>query len=60
MLLTQIDILAFSARVCPPTTMKNAVAGYIKINDEIYLYAVVEGVVSGQPCCQHHLFISNP
>lgn len=26
--------------------MDNAVAGYIRINDDIYLYAVVEGVVS--------------
>lgn len=31
--------------------MKNAaVAGYIRINDGIYLYAVVEGAVSGQLC----------
>lgn len=40
--------------------VKKAVAGCIKINDKINLYAAVEGVVSGQWCCPDHLFISNP
>lgn len=46
--------------VCPLRVVDNAVAGYIRINDDIYLYAIVEGVESGQPCCPHHLSISDP
>lgn len=43
-----------------PSTVKKAVAGCIRINYDMYLYAVVEGALSGQSCCPPHLFISNP
>lgn len=46
--------------MCILRWVENAVAGYIRINDDIYLYAAVEEVVSGQLCCPHHLLTSNP